>query len=236
MRRGVFFAGAAVLIVAVAGLGFLVAIFGGHRGSVVEVPDLAGLSRDDATRRGREAGLAVEVADSRHDAARPAGTVMQQDPAPGVEVRPGRTIRVVISLGGESLTVPDVVGRSAREADLELRRDGWTLGDEARVASLSAPAGTILAQSPAAGSTAAPGTRIHRLVSDGPRATRWVMPDLTGRPAETADRWVEAHGLRKGAVRRSAAEGRVPGTVVGQLPLAGYPIGLRDVVELTLAE
>jgi hypothetical protein len=78
--------------------------------------------------------------------------------------------------------------------------------------------------------------RVHRLVSDGPRVARWVMPDLAGRTLQDAQEWITLCGFRGGAVRRVPADGRRSGTIVGQLPLSGYPIARRDVVELTVAD
>ena len=47
-------------------------------------------------------------------------------------------------------------------------------------------------------------------------------------------RWVEDSGFRV-TVRQVRITGRPAGTVVGQLPLAGYPIRSNDIVELTVA-
>ena len=79
------------------------------------------------------------------------------------------------------------------------------------------------------------GMRVHLLVSSGPRIPKWVMPDLEGVPLQGAEAWIETAGLRKGSIRRLDASGRPRGTVMGQLPLAGYPVRARDIVELTVA-
>jgi beta-lactam-binding protein with PASTA domain len=62
------------------------------------------------------------------------------------------------------------------------------------------------------------------------------MPDLAGRTLREAQEWITLCGFRSGAVRRVPAEGKRSGTIVGQLPLSGYPIAPRDVVELTVAD
>ena len=61
------------------------------------------------------------------------------------------------------------------------------------------------------------------------------MPDLTGLSRTAAERWVGMCGLRRGTVRKVPAVGSRRGMVVGQLPLAGYPVRARDVVELSIA-
>ena len=94
----------------------------------------------------------------------------------------------------------------------------------------------VIAQVPAAGTRVVPNSRVHRLVSDGPRPATWIMPDLTGRTRDDAERWIKLCGFRRGAVRRVDEPGWTPGTVVAQLPLAGYPIRSKDIVELAVAE
>jgi beta-lactam-binding protein with PASTA domain len=51
-----------------------------------------------------------------------------------------------------------------------------------------------------------------------------------------AQEWITLCGFRRGAVRRVPADGKPSGMIVGQLPLSGYPIARREVVELTVAD
>jgi beta-lactam-binding protein with PASTA domain len=151
-------------------------------------------------------------------------------------VRRGRKIRLVVSLGGQVLSVPNLVGQGARAAEIELRREGLQPGSEAHVFFARSGAGEVLAQAPPPGTPAVPGTRIHRLVSDGEESKRWVMPELRGRSRDSAERWIDRWGFRHGAVRTVEAPGKAAGTVIGQLPLAGYPISVRGIVDLTIAQ
>ena len=73
------------------------------------------------------------------------------------------------------------------------------------------------------------------MVSEGPPTATWVMPDLTGLSRTAAERWIRVCGFRRGSVRRVPAVGRASGTVVGQLPLPGYPVRSREIVELSIA-
>jgi beta-lactam-binding protein with PASTA domain len=72
-------------------------------------------------------------------------------------------------------------------------------------------------------------------VSDGPEALRFVMPDLTGRSLAAVQEWIDRSGFRRGPLRRIDAKGQEPETVVGQLPLPGYPIASKGVVEIAVA-
>jgi len=228
--------GAAALLGLVASMSFCVALRSDRRANVVQVPDWTGRSREEALAAANELGLVFEVGELRHDAAVAADRIVQQEPAAGTQVRHGRTIRVVVSLGGETLTVPALIAQPARQAELELRRSGLTPGWEARVHDDGAPAGQVIDQAPGGGTLSVSGDRVHRLISDGSRTPHWVMPDLTGRTLRDAQEWITLCGFRSGAVRRVPSEGQRSGTIVGQMPLSGYPVARRDVVELTVAE
>jgi hypothetical protein len=84
-----------------------------------------------------------------------AGSVIAQSPAPGL-VRPVLTpVDLTVSLGPEPVIVPNLVGRAEPAALAELA--GLRLsGTVSRVLSSSAPAGAVLAQSPAPGTELIP--------------------------------------------------------------------------------
>ncbi len=225
------------VLVGFVGLGsFCVALRADRRSNLVEVPDWTGRATEEAAAEARRLELVLEVGDRRHDPGVAVDRIVQQDPAPGTQVRHGRAIRVVVSLGGETLIVPSVLGQPSRQAELELRRHGLIPGWDARIHGDGVSAGQVLDQSPHGGALSVSGERVHRLVSDGPRQPRWVMPELAGRPLRDAQEWITLCGFRSGTVRRVPAEGRPSGTVVGQRPLFGYPIARRDIVELTVAD
>ena len=206
------------------------------RSTQVQVPELRGMTMEEASRQVEPMGLVLEIVDQRNDPRVASGRVMEQMPPPEASVRRGRKVKLILSLGGKVLKVPDLVGHAARAVAIELRQEGFVAGDEARVHSYSVPSGRVMAQVPSSETSAVPNSRVHRLVSDGPPTAAWVMHDLTGQTRRDAERWITLSGFRRGVVRRVSAPGKLPGTVVAQLPLAGYPIRTKDVVELAIAE
>ncbi|HKQ62439.1 MAG TPA: PASTA domain-containing protein [Candidatus Polarisedimenticolaceae bacterium] len=224
------------LVAFVFGLSFYLAMRRDMQATEVQVPDLGGRTVEEASLLVEPLDLTLQVVDERHDVAVTSGRVLQQMPPPGSTVRRGRKVKLVLSLGGTVLRVPDYVGRPARAVEIELRQQGLGVGDEALVPSYDAPAGIVVAQVPAAGTPVVPSSRVHRLISGGPPAVAWVMPDLAGLSRQQAENWIQLCGFRRGTVRRVRMTGRTAGEVVGQLPLAGYPIRSKGIVELTLAD
>jgi serine/threonine-protein kinase len=239
IRKPLFMAfwilGGGGLVLAVFGFSFYLAMRVEMRSTEVEVPDLSGLDMESASKLVEPLELVLQQVDQRHDPAVPSGQVLQQMPPPGSSVRRGRKIKLVLSLGGEVLSVPKLVGEAARTVEIRLRQEGFMPGEEARVHSRTDLPGTVISQVPPDGTPAVPKTRIHRLVSDGPPVPVWVMPDLSGLSRKRAQEWIESAGFRQGAVRRIRIGDRPVDTVVGQLPLAGYPVRSNDVVELSVA-
>lgn len=213
---------------------FFVALRSEMQSTQVTIPELVGKDFMSASAEVEPLGLNLTVVDERNDPGAPSGQILVQDPPAGTRVKSGRKVRLVLSLGGRVLEVPAVVGQAAREVDHILRREGLLAGDEVRVPSRSAE-GTVLAQVPTPATPAVPNSRVHRLVSDGPRDPVWVMPDLRGRHSAPVSGWLEARGFRV-AVRSAGGSGQLPETVVGQLPLAGHPVRRGAVVELTVAQ
>jgi serine/threonine-protein kinase len=229
-------AGGLTLVGGAFGLSFYLSIQSAAHSNEIEVPELVGLDLETASERVKPMELRLQVVDQRNDPATPSGSVLEQMPRAGSSVRRGRKVKLVVSLGGEVLAVPDLIGQAARAVEIELRQQGFVPGDQARVRAAGTRTGAVISQVPPPDTPAVPSTRVHRLVSDGPPEASWVMPDLTGLRRSDAESWITRSGLRRGAVRRVRMGGRPPGAVVGQLPLPGYPVRKRDVVELTIAQ
>lgn len=81
----------------------------------------------------------------------------------------------------------------------------------------TAPANTVVRQSPAAGTAVNPGTVVAIYVSRGGAA----VPDVTGDPAATANSILRGQGFTVTEVRRPGPSLAVAGTVYAQNPAAG---------------
>lgn len=74
------------------------------------VPDIAGLTEDQAVEAVFAAHLRPEVA--KVDSFSPAGAVLSFQPPPGEETDQGATVYIEVSTGATTLTVPDLIGLS----------------------------------------------------------------------------------------------------------------------------
>ena len=227
--------GMLALIGAISGYSFFSALRSGNQGAEVKVPDLAGLNFDAARAKVEPLGLLLQQAGERHDPAIPSGHVMQQDPPPGVDVKRGRKIKLIVSLGGEVLHVPDLRGAASRAVEIQLRRQGLIPGQEVRVPRQGEADGVVIAQVPPPETPTFPNARIHRLVSSGRPDRVFVTPEMRGRHVDDVRPALERAGFRM-AVRNVKLAGRPSGQIVGQLPRSGDPLREGSVVELTVVD
>jgi len=117
--------------------------------NAIEVPDVAGLSMDDARKALREAGLNPVEGKPVEDSSEDSGNVAQQSPQAGKLVDPAKNTDVEIR-ESTSQRVPWTIGLSAEKARQKLEDAGFEVkikGD---------PNGLVLGQSPG------PGSRSHR--------------------------------------------------------------------------
>ena len=100
-----------------------------HHGEKIEVPNVVGKSMYDAETMLKDRGLMAMVVDSVYDKHAPKGSVLEQTPKSGYEVKSGRMIYLTVNLNGEPMAqLPDVVGHgSLREAVALLQSLGFKL-------------------------------------------------------------------------------------------------------------
>ena len=144
----------------------------------VEIPDFCGLNVQNIQ---AEEWLDVDI-EYRYDENTPAGVVFSQTPTGGSRRRltDGGVcqVTVLVSLGCESILLPQTVGRDVYEAATELRN----LGLVVTTVMQSSPreAGRVLESEPRAGESVPKGTTITLTVSQGEKQSTVTVPDLCG--------------------------------------------------------
>ena len=254
----------ALVLLVVAMISALTAMrFAIHR-SEVEVPKLVGMTAAEAARAVEDIGLSVEVESNFYSTQIQEGRVVSQIPAPGSQVRRGWRVRTALSLGPQKIAIPDVVGQSARAADINLRRRGLEIGTVATVAlaissssSSSATASepdVVVAQAPPANASSVSAPRVSLLVSGAAQPVSYVMPSFLGGTLGSAAESLKNAGMKLGSVtvRPAAVEAGAPfsgaaagsasaamlpaAIVVRQSPAAGEPVVAGQSVSLEVQE
>ena len=144
-----------------------VAIAVGNAGEIV-VPAVVGLTQSAATTSIVGAGLTVGTVVSAHSATVSAGSVMAQNPVAGVTAAPESAVDLIVSLGPASVSVPNVVGQPQSTASSTIGAAGLIVGAVTTTTSVTVPNGSVISQSPVAGTSVAQGTTVSLVISLGP--------------------------------------------------------------------
>jgi eukaryotic-like serine/threonine-protein kinase len=203
------------------------------RAREVQVPDLTNRTANDASALAISLGLTLNVDESRRtDPKVGVGRVLAQDPAPGSTARRQRTVKVWLSAGQRSSTVPPLVGETERTAQLRLSQDGLTLAGVAEIRADDLPTDIVVAQMPPAKSASG---RVSLLVNRGERGATYVMPDLIGVNGDRAAEVLRNHGFRVSVVGSNPYPGIAAGIVIRQSPQGGFQIGPGEPISLEVS-
>ena len=173
------------------------------RSDTKPVPGVVGLSVDDAVTKLQADGFKVEIVRQSNDQA--AGVVFGQNPAANTDADEGSSVRVLVSKGPSTATVPNAVGLRQSDARSQLVEAGFTV-TTAQVFS-DQPSGVVVAQDPAAGEKVAPGTKVRLNVSKG--SGEVDVPSVVGRHARRRAIRPRRPGLQVlGEARRVRPAGR----------------------------
>ncbi|HET6776245.1 MAG TPA: Stk1 family PASTA domain-containing Ser/Thr kinase [Actinomycetota bacterium] len=146
--------------------GETVTITVGKRPAQVEVPNLTGLTQEQAVTALEEAHLTPGTPTTQ-PSEEPEGTVVSQNPLPGEKVDKNSTVDIVLSEGPTEATVPDVVCESLGKAESELERAGFQveISDETEFNVDCPKDGQVAVQDPPANSPASEGETVTLIPS-----------------------------------------------------------------------
>jgi eukaryotic-like serine/threonine-protein kinase len=187
----------------------------------VPVPSVDGLGEQKASATLTDAGLVVDRVARQADDAVSKGRVIRTSPAAGTSVDRGSNVTLVVSSGPKQVAVPDVVGLTEQEAQQTLGNQGFQLTSTEQGSDTVDP-GTVLSQSPAAGTEAAPGSTVAIVVA---RAIPTVIvPDLLGTSDTEAGDTLTAAGLEPRTSFQDVTDPNEDGIVLDQKPASGTEV------------
>ena len=163
-----------------------------------------------------------------------AGYVYKQSPVAGRTVREGQSVTLTVSLGIQSVTVPDVTNYLQADAEQQLKNLGVsvlvTQAVEPTVAS-----GSVIRTDPAAGSQVAAGSTVVVYVSRPQVSTTAKVPSLVGLSSVNDARTLLVQNkLGLGSTTEQYSD-KPAGTIIGQNPAAGSTVKVNSRVSVTVS-
>lgn len=207
------------------------------------VPDFIGVHISEVERQARKAGLRLEVLDSIYAPVYEGGSVIEQIPAAGTEVKNGRRILVTITSHQQKMVpVPFVTGYSLRQAKNMIEMAGLEIATLRYVPNIAT--GNVLAQLAGRDTVRRNsnlqmevGSGITLVVGRAENAGPVAAPKIVGLPLGEAKSRIWERGLNVGDVVRDADINLVnqkDARVYRQTPSYGRLVGLGSKVSITL--
>lgn len=208
---------------------------------LVAVENVTGRTKEEAQSALEAQGFFMFViAEQKSD--KPAGTVIEQDPAGGTQIAAGSTVNVIVAgdenksytddntTNGDLKAVPSVVGNLEKDAFNALTAAGFKV-EKSYEYSDSVDAGKVISQSPNGG-TAASGSKVTIVISQGQKSVD--VPSVLGASEEKAQNTLNNAGL-KVAIEEAHSDSVAVGKVIQQSIAGGKTVPAGTTVTITVS-
>lgn len=199
----------------------------------IKVPSIVGKDIREAAILLGERNLGLRVVERRYSSRIPRTIIISQVPSPETKVSKNRVVEVVVSEGSKVITIPSLIGKGLREAEIYLSQKGLKIRNVSYVY-VDYPLGKVFSQDPP------PLTQINReegvslLISLGKREPQFYLPDFKGRRLEEVKNFFDKLPLKIGKIKESPSEGE-EGIVLSQSPPPGSKVDAKSSIELTIS-
>ncbi|MHB9029296.1 MAG: PASTA domain-containing protein [Candidatus Latescibacterota bacterium] len=167
----------------------------------------------------------------------PPDVISMQIPVSGTILKPGRRIHVIVSKGPRPLRIPNVVGKSPIQAELEIKSAGLEVLDKRWKASDLYPRGVVADQYPKGDQDVPENTGVILFIANGRPETNVVMPNLIDLSFQAAMDTLSVYkfNLDKIHIQREEATHLLPDTVIDQHPDPGVPTNTNSDIDLVIS-
>ena len=204
----------------------------------IEVPDLKGLTFDEAKEQLNAKGLGIKknagtVASDQYGE----GQIVSQTPDALTKAEANTTVEVTLSSGKGEVSVPSVTGMDETTAYNTLTNSGFTpVKDYAYSADVAQ--GNVIEQSPNAGSLAKSGDNVKIVISRGKEqaeATSVAVPGVTGLTEDAARSAIQNVGLAVGNVSSAYSDSVASGQIISQSPVVDTAVDAGTAVDFVVS-
>lgn len=162
--------------------------------STREVPNLIDMTVKEAKATAAEYGFKIREGKLVYSNDITEGRIVVQTPDAGEHAPKGSTITINVSKGSKDGMVPNLIGMERSKVEAYLAKYGYKLGAVKEETSTE-PAGKILSQDPAPGSSLEKDSEINITISDGKGKEKGTVPSITGYSVADARALLTAAGF-----------------------------------------
>jgi len=215
---------------------------------MVVMPNVVGVNRDIVTvpkvigmelEQGREAlfkaGLLSEIRSKEYDDKHAENAIISQMPEAGSKVKKNRKVAITISKGKPVAVIPDVRNLTERQARIELKKSGLTIGKVKKTYSDEKPLDVVIDAFPESGTTVSRDLEIDLILSKGAKPTHADAPNLVGESIAEAKKKIDESNLVVGKITYENNSSLLPGTIVSQSVSPGTSVPFESSIDLVVS-
>jgi serine/threonine-protein kinase len=215
------FTTAFIIILLISGfVGFYITSKFFNKSAEIKAPNLVGTLVDDAKDALLKNGITLTIKESRYDEKAPKDTIMSQTPDASMAVKSPGEIQVVVSLGQEQVSVPDLSAMDYKSAQFELEK-GSLVFKPIYEYSAEIPQNNVIRQNPEKSTQVAKNSAVEVYISSGIAPDKVKVPSLIGLSLVEAKAALRSNNLLLGEITYSKDKTRSADTVLSQSILAG---------------
>lgn len=199
----------------------------------VLIPELVGLTLDEAKTKVEEQKLQIEVKEERYDAEIEAGKIISQDPIykENYKIKEKTTINVIVSLGLKIVKVPKVTGKTLEEAKELLEKEDLVVVVEEEP-SKKIEAGYVISQDVPENAEIGAGSTVTIKVSTG--VEKSLVPNVLDKTEADARKLITEAGLTLATVLNAEDTTKDNGIVLKQSLNAGDTVEKGSNMTITI--
>ena len=187
-------------------------------GKEIIVPDVSGMSEDEAQEKLTDAGF-KPISEFQYDDNVAEGNVISTTPAAYSKAAKDTQIKMIVSKGAQKKTVPDVRGKSEADARSEIQAAGLTVGSTSTQHDDSVAKGNVISQSVTPGKKVSAGTAVNLVLSSG--SDKVSIQNFAGKDEEELLSWASQNGLNASKQKDEYSSNYEEGTIISMSPASG---------------
>ena len=187
-------------------------------GKEIIVPDVSGMSEDEAQEKLTDAGF-KPTSEFQYDDNVAEGNVISTTPAAHSKAAKDTQVKMIVSKGAQKKTVPDVRGKSEADARSEIQAAGLTVGSTSTQHDDSVAKGNVISQSVTPGKKVSAGTAVNLVLSSG--SDKVSIQNFAGKDEEELLSWASQNGLNASKQKDEYSSNYEEGTIISMSPASG---------------
>jgi len=198
------------------------------------VPDLRGKDKIEAIEILRSLGYQIQIIPRPFERKNKPNTILSISPRQFTKVKEGREIKLTIAGDRKHVKVPNVIGKSERNATFEIQRNELVVDTSYYEFNTEYLKGYVVSQLPIAGDLRLSGYGVTLIISKGNPPDYFIVPDLINLAQYKAEKIIFESGFQLGEVVEEYQPNLLDGTIIEQSLTPGMRLAFPARIDIRI--